>query len=69
VHFAADSDSELSHGYCASLVAALNGATPEEVLAVDPGALAAAAAIAFSCLASVSTSPACLISCSSMDSE
>jgi quinolinate synthase len=36
LRFAADSDSELSRGYCACLVAALNGATPEEVLAVDP---------------------------------
>lgn len=34
--FAADSDSELSRGYCACLVAALDGATPEDVLAVDP---------------------------------
>ena len=36
MRFAADSDSELSRGYCAFLVAALDGATPEEVLAVDP---------------------------------
>ncbi|WVZ89943.1 hypothetical protein U9M48_036288, partial [Paspalum notatum var. saurae] len=34
--FAADSDSELSRGYCAFLVAALDGSTPEEVLSVDP---------------------------------
>ncbi|CAN6360718.1 unnamed protein product [Urochloa humidicola] len=36
MRFAADSDSELSRGYCACLVAALDGAAPEEVLAVDP---------------------------------
>ncbi|RCV18566.1 hypothetical protein SETIT_3G311400v2 [Setaria italica] len=36
MRFAADSDSELSRGYCACLVAALDGTTPEEVLAVDP---------------------------------
>ena len=34
--FAADSDSDLSRGYCACLVAALDGAEPEDVLAVDP---------------------------------
>ncbi|XP_039817261.1 quinolinate synthase, chloroplastic [Panicum virgatum] len=36
MRFAADSDSELSRGYSAFLVAALDGATPGEVLAVDP---------------------------------
>ncbi|KAL6854298.1 hypothetical protein ACP4OV_019201 [Aristida adscensionis] len=40
MRFAADSDSELSRGYCACLVAALDGARPEEVLAVDPADLA-----------------------------
>jgi quinolinate synthase len=34
--FSADSDSDLSRGYCACLVAALDGAKPEDVLAVDP---------------------------------
>ncbi|KAL5206417.1 hypothetical protein ABZP36_034626 [Zizania latifolia] len=38
--FAADSDSELSRGYCACLVSALDGARPEEVLDVDPADLA-----------------------------
>uniref|UniRef100_A0ACD5Y5F0 Uncharacterized protein n=1 Tax=Avena sativa TaxID=4498 RepID=A0ACD5Y5F0_AVESA len=33
--FAADSDSELSRGYCSCLVSALDGARPEEVLDVD----------------------------------
>ncbi|XP_066358625.1 quinolinate synthase, chloroplastic-like [Miscanthus floridulus] len=36
MRFAADSDSDLSRGYCACLVAALDGAKPEDVLAVDP---------------------------------
>ena len=36
MRFAADSDSELSRGYCTFLVAAFDGAMPEEVLAVDP---------------------------------
>ncbi|KAK3139695.1 hypothetical protein QOZ80_5AG0388140 [Eleusine coracana subsp. coracana] len=40
MRFAADSDSDLSRGYCACLVAAMQGATPEEVLAVDPDDLA-----------------------------
>ncbi|KAK3136493.1 hypothetical protein QOZ80_5BG0436540 [Eleusine coracana subsp. coracana] len=40
MRFAADSDSDLSRGYCACLVAAMEGATPEEVLAVDPDDLA-----------------------------
>ncbi|KAL6623154.1 hypothetical protein ACP70R_033033 [Stipagrostis hirtigluma subsp. patula] len=40
MRFAADSDSELSRGYCACLVAALDGAPPEEVLAVDLADLA-----------------------------
>jgi quinolinate synthase len=40
MRFAADSDSELSRGYCACLVAAMDGARPEEVLAVDPADLA-----------------------------
>ncbi|KAL6644140.1 hypothetical protein ACP70R_018906 [Stipagrostis hirtigluma subsp. patula] len=40
MRFAADSDSELSRGYCACLVAALDGARPEEVLAVGPADLA-----------------------------
>ncbi|PUZ75450.1 hypothetical protein GQ55_1G170400 [Panicum hallii var. hallii] len=39
MRFAADSDSELSRGYCACLVAAMDGARPEEVLAVDPADL------------------------------
>ena len=38
--FAADSDSELSRGYCACLVSALDGARPEEVLDVDVADLA-----------------------------
>ncbi|EEC69118.1 hypothetical protein OsI_38036 [Oryza sativa Indica Group] len=40
MRFAADSDSELSRGYCACLVSALDGARPEEVLDVDPADLA-----------------------------
>uniref|UniRef100_A0A0D9XYP5 Anamorsin homolog n=1 Tax=Leersia perrieri TaxID=77586 RepID=A0A0D9XYP5_9ORYZ len=40
MRFAADSDSELSRGYCACLVSALDGARPEEVLGVDPADLA-----------------------------
>lgn len=36
MQLAADSDSDLSRGYCACLVAALDGAKPEDVLAVDP---------------------------------
>lgn len=36
MRFAADSDSELSRGYCACLIAALDGATPEDVLSIDP---------------------------------
>ncbi|XP_062201891.1 quinolinate synthase, chloroplastic-like [Phragmites australis] len=40
MRFAADSDSELSRGYCACLVSALDGARPEDVLAVDPADLA-----------------------------
>jgi quinolinate synthase len=35
MRFAADSDSELSRGYCACLIAAMDGTRPEEVLAVD----------------------------------
>ncbi|KAM0838713.1 hypothetical protein ACQ4PT_060793 [Festuca glaucescens] len=38
--FAADSDSELSRGYCSCLVSALDGAPPEEVLDVDTADLA-----------------------------
>jgi quinolinate synthase len=38
--FAADSDSELSRGYCSCLVSALDGARPEEVLDVDTADLA-----------------------------
>ncbi|XP_044984736.1 quinolinate synthase, chloroplastic-like isoform X2 [Hordeum vulgare subsp. vulgare] len=40
MRFAADSDSELSRGYCSCLVSALDGAAPEEVLDVDPADLA-----------------------------
>lgn len=40
MRFAADSDSELSRGYCACLVSAFDGARPEEVLDVDPADLA-----------------------------
>ncbi|TVT97954.1 hypothetical protein EJB05_56780, partial [Eragrostis curvula] len=36
MRFAADSDADLSRGYCACLVAAMDGARPEEVLDVDP---------------------------------
>jgi quinolinate synthase len=38
--FAADSDSELSRGYCSCLISALDGASPEEVLDVDTADLA-----------------------------
>ncbi|KAG8048469.1 hypothetical protein GUJ93_ZPchr0009g508 [Zizania palustris] len=40
MRFAADSDSELSRGYCACLISALDGAHPDEVLDVDPADLA-----------------------------
>ncbi|PNT65217.1 hypothetical protein BRADI_4g39020v3 [Brachypodium distachyon] len=40
MRFAADSDSEISRGYCACLVSALDGARPEEVLDADPAHLA-----------------------------
>uniref|UniRef100_J3NCS0 Quinolinate synthase, chloroplastic n=2 Tax=Oryza brachyantha TaxID=4533 RepID=J3NCS0_ORYBR len=46
MRFAADSDSELSRGYCACLVSALDGARPEEVLDVDPTDLASLGGVA-----------------------
>ncbi|KAF0889518.1 hypothetical protein E2562_025286 [Oryza meyeriana var. granulata] len=46
MRFSADSDSELSRGYCAWLISALDGARPEEVLDVDPADLAPLGGIA-----------------------
>lgn len=34
MRFAADSDSEITRGFCSCLISVLNGATPEEVLRV-----------------------------------
>jgi quinolinate synthase len=36
MQFSADSDSEITRGYCACLTSVLDGATPEEVLELHP---------------------------------
>lgn len=41
MRFSADSDSEITRGFCSCLVSVLDGATPEEVLAVKTDDLAA----------------------------
>ncbi|KAK1289370.1 hypothetical protein QJS10_CPB18g00625 [Acorus calamus] len=41
MRFAADSDSEITRGFCACLVSVLDGASPEEVMAMKTGDLAA----------------------------